>query len=88
MPSPVTVVDSTNANVSSGTTTWGDGTNLAVNAPATVASGATLVLNVPSVKSITGTATITVLPGGTLVLKDKTFTVKEGSLYVLDPRNP
>jgi photosystem II stability/assembly factor-like uncharacterized protein len=87
--SPFTItIDETN-NIVTTDTTWGDGNTLDITVPATVESGATLTLNVPSIAALTGAGSITVNPGASVSITGptgtRTVTVQEGTQLIISP---
>ena len=82
----VIVIDETNSTIESGSATWGDGATLDLTVPATVESGATLILNLTDLSQLTGSGSITIAPGGTVVINGYSQTVKIGTLLVIRPQ--
>jgi len=82
----IVIITAANSTVSSGTTTWGSGSSLVINSSASVASGATLVLNIASLSQLTGTSPIIVSSGGSITIGGRTKTVRSGTKLIIRPR--
>jgi len=80
----VTVVITSNNNIVTGSTTWGEGTTLTLNTNGYVRSGAVLTLNVSDLAAITSNGHyIEVEEGGTLTYRDWTVVGEPNKRYRL-----
>ena len=87
LPIPTTI-DSGSSTVTTGTTTWGNtSVGVTLSVPAVVAPGATLVLAITGLDQLKGAGqSITVQPGGTIQLGNKTKVVLLDTLYKVNAR--
>ena len=89
VPPPPVIIDSGSNTITPGTTTtWGNTTDgVTLNTPASVAPGATLVLDIVDFDQLKGAGQkITVQPGGSIQLGDKVKTVLPDTLYKIKTR--